>query len=76
MRSANRAVLVARRDGESLAWAGLGDGQLNRPAGTEEDPILLKLLPLTHRVEGSVRGPGGQADRRSRGQRHEFALSD
>ena len=50
----NRTVLVARRDRESLAWAALGDDQLNRPAGTEQDPILMKLLPLTHRVEGSV----------------------
>jgi RNA polymerase sigma factor (sigma-70 family) len=54
------AVLVARRAGESLAWAALGEGQLNRPAGTEKDPILMKLLPLTHRVEGTVVDQAGQ----------------
>ena len=48
------AVLVARRDGETLAWANIRDSRTNPPAGTKDDPILMKLLPLTHRVEGSV----------------------
>jgi RNA polymerase sigma factor (sigma-70 family) len=56
----DRTVLVARRAGESLAWAALGDGQSGRPAGTEKDPILMKLLPLTHRVEGSVVDQAGK----------------
>ena len=56
----NYAVLVARRAGESLAWAALGEGQLNRPASTEKDPLLMKLLPLTHRVEGSVVDQAGK----------------
>ena len=50
----DRSVLVSRRDGESVAWALLADGRPDRPAGTEEDPIIMKLLPMTHRVEGSV----------------------
>ena len=38
-----------------LAWAtASGNPNLNRPAGTQANPIVMKLLPLTHRVEGSV----------------------
>ncbi len=48
------ARLVARRDRESLAWGSVGDSIPNRPAGTRDDPVVMKLLPLSHRVEGSV----------------------
>ena len=37
-----------------------GDWEPNRPAGTEADPIVMKLLPLDHRVEGSVVDQPGQ----------------
>ena len=56
----DRSVLVSRRDGESLAWATLGAGQRGGPAGTKEDPILMKLLPLKHRVEGTVVDQAGK----------------
>ena len=48
------ARLVARRDHESLAWGLVGGSNPRRPAGTKVDPIVMKLLPLSHRVEGSV----------------------
>ncbi len=53
------AVLVARggRGGRALAWASVDHNVLDQPAGTEDDPFLMKLLPLTHRVEGSVLDP-------------------
>jgi RNA polymerase sigma factor (sigma-70 family) len=54
------AVLVARRAGESLAWAALGGGRSDRRAGTEKDPILMKLLRLAHRVEGTVVDQAGK----------------
>jgi RNA polymerase sigma factor (sigma-70 family) len=47
-------LLVARRDRESLAWAQVLNSNSNRPAGTQVDPVVMKLLPLNHRVEGSV----------------------
>jgi DNA-directed RNA polymerase specialized sigma24 family protein/protocatechuate 3,4-dioxygenase beta subunit len=47
-------TIIARRDGESLAWANLSIWEPNRSATTKDDPLLLKLVPLTHRVEGSV----------------------
>jgi len=46
--------LVTRRDRESLAWGIVGGPNPNRPAGTQDDPIVMKLLPSSHRVEGSV----------------------
>ncbi|MHB1560695.1 MAG: sigma-70 family RNA polymerase sigma factor [Isosphaeraceae bacterium] len=46
-------VLVARRGRDVLAWASIGL-QPDRHAGTEDAPIVMKLLPLDHRVEGSV----------------------
>jgi RNA polymerase sigma factor (sigma-70 family) len=54
------AILVARRDRESLAWGNVGDAIPNRPAGTQDDPIVMKLLPLNHRVEGSVVDQAGK----------------
>jgi len=48
------ARLVTRRDRKSLAWGIAGGSNPERPAGTENDPIVMKLLPLSHRVEGSV----------------------
>jgi RNA polymerase sigma factor (sigma-70 family) len=50
----DRALLAARRDGESVAWAAAGVMSPPAPAGTEVDPLTLKLLALNHRVEGSV----------------------
>ena len=46
--------LVARRGHESVAWALFVDPNSNQPAGTRADPIVMKLLQLTHSVEGSV----------------------
>jgi len=46
--------LVARRDRESLAWAQVFDPNSNQPAGTRADPVVMKLLPLNHRVDGSA----------------------
>ena len=54
------AVLLAWRDRESLAWADLSDAFPNTPAGTITDPVTMKLLPLTHRVEGSVADEQGK----------------
>ena len=52
--------LVARRGQESVAWALVVDPNSNQPAGTQADPIVMKLLPLTHRVEGSAVDQGGK----------------
>jgi hypothetical protein len=46
--------LIARRGHDALAWAHLGDPEPSRPAGTDDDPIVMELLPLDHHVEGSV----------------------
>jgi RNA polymerase sigma factor (sigma-70 family) len=46
--------LVARRGHDAIAWGRMDDSGPNRPAGTAEDPIVMELLPLDHRVEGSV----------------------
>lgn len=46
-------VLIARRGRNVLAWA--SDGlQPDQGAGTEDAPIVMWLLPVDHRVEGSV----------------------
>ncbi len=50
----DRGYLVARRGHDAFAWGGVGDSEPNRPAGTADDPIVMELLPLDHRVEGSV----------------------
>jgi RNA polymerase sigma factor (sigma-70 family) len=47
-------LLVARRDRETLGWAQVPDPNTNEPAGTQADPVVMKLLPLTHRVEGTA----------------------
>jgi RNA polymerase sigma factor (sigma-70 family) len=47
-------LLVARGDRESLAWAQVFDPNANQPFGTQADPIVMKLLPLTHRVQGTA----------------------
>ncbi|MFI5454739.1 MAG: sigma-70 family RNA polymerase sigma factor [Isosphaerales bacterium] len=47
-------LLLARHGRESLAWAQVGDPSPNRPTGTKADSIVMKLLPLTHQIEGSV----------------------
>ncbi len=48
------ATLIAKLRRESLAWAAPGYGNPNTPAATRADPIIMRLLPLTHRVEGTV----------------------
>ena len=44
--------LQARPDDRTLGWATITDGRLWPP--TDEHPVTLTLLPLNHRVEGSV----------------------
>jgi RNA polymerase sigma factor (sigma-70 family) len=46
--------LIARRAREALAWARADESQPNRPSGAEDDPIVMQLLTVDHRVEGSV----------------------
>jgi RNA polymerase sigma factor (sigma-70 family) len=46
--------LISRRGRDALAWGVAGDPSQVRPAGTEADPIVIQLLPLDHRVDGSV----------------------
>ncbi len=46
--------LIARRGRDVLAWAAYVGLQPDRPAGTEDAPIVMRLLPVDHRVEGSV----------------------
>ncbi len=52
--------LVARRGRDAIAWGQAGNPEPNRPSGTEDDPIVMELLPLNHRVEGSVVDQAGQ----------------
>ena len=49
-----------------VAWALVVDPNSNQPAGTPADPIVMKLLPLTHRVEGSAVDHERQTDRGGR----------
>jgi RNA polymerase sigma factor (sigma-70 family) len=46
--------LIAGRDRESLGWTPRFDAHSNQSVGTRADPLVMKLLPLTHRVEGSA----------------------
>jgi RNA polymerase sigma factor (sigma-70 family) len=48
----NRIEFQARPDDQTLGWASFHDQDLG-PA-TDEHPVTLMLLPLNHRVEGSV----------------------
>ena len=50
------SFLVARRGNAWLAWCPPADVDTrpNRPAGTEGAPIVMSLLPVDRRVEGSV----------------------
>jgi RNA polymerase sigma factor (sigma-70 family) len=50
----DEAYLVAKSANQSMAWTTVGASIPNRSAGTEADPILMRVLPLNHRVEGSV----------------------
>ena len=47
-------ALIARRRDESLAWVQISDRDSEGHTGTRTDPILMRLRPITHRVEGSV----------------------
>jgi len=47
-------MLFAQREDQSLAWTMVGNPSLHAAAGTEADPIVMKLLARTHRVTGSV----------------------
>ena len=39
---------------DSLAWARLSERDAGRPKGSRADPVIMKLVLLSHRVEGSV----------------------
>jgi RNA polymerase sigma factor (sigma-70 family) len=57
-----RETLIARRGRDALAWYPSldTDDRTNRPAGTEDDPIVMKLLPLDHQLESSVADEAGR----------------
>jgi hypothetical protein len=46
--------LIARRGSEAFTWGATNDPRPNRPAGTIDDPIVMRILPVDHRVEGSI----------------------
>ena len=48
------AILSAASGHDALAWAQAGDPNQSFHDGTQGIPIVMKLLPLTRRVEGSV----------------------
>ncbi len=50
----DHVMLFARRDDQSLAWTMVGNPTVTEVEGTKANPIVMKLLPLTHRVAGSV----------------------
>ena len=53
--------LLARGPDGSLAWAQVGYRQPDdQPAGTQADPLIMKLVPLGHRAQGSVVDQTGQ----------------
>ena len=60
--------LLARGPDGSLAWAQVGYGQPDdQPAGTQADPLIMKLVPLGHLAQGLVVDQRGPADCGSRG---------
>jgi RNA polymerase sigma factor (sigma-70 family) len=50
----DRVMLFAERGDQSLAWTLVGNPILKEADGTQANPIVMKLLPRTHRVAGSV----------------------
>ncbi len=48
------AVLSATRGKEALAWARVEDAPGRQLGRAPRRPVVMKLIPLTHRVEGSV----------------------
>ncbi len=46
-------------DDRTLGWASIADGNL-WPEGTDKNPVTLMLLPLNHRVEGSIQDTRGR----------------
>jgi hypothetical protein len=52
--SEDSSFLVSWRGRDGIAWARMKDPNPNRPPGTEDAPIVMELLPATHRVAGSV----------------------
>ena len=51
--SYSRVDFLSRPDDRTLGWASITAGNL-RPEGTDKDPVTMVLLPLSHKVEGSV----------------------
>ena len=49
----NQIEFEARPDAQTLGWAIIRSGELS-PTGREDDPVNMVLLPLNHRVEGSI----------------------
>ncbi len=49
----------SRPDDRTLGWSRWRGTEL-RPHGTENDPVTLMLLPLNHRVEGTIRNSRGK----------------
>jgi RNA polymerase sigma factor (sigma-70 family) len=50
----DQVMLFARRGEQSLAWTTVGGPIADEADGTLADPIVMKLLPWSHRVSGSV----------------------
>ncbi len=63
--SPSRELVLTVKDRER-PWRGPRSAIRTRaiPEGTRADPLVMKLLPLTHRVEGTVVDLAGEADRR------------
>jgi len=53
-------ILFAERVDRSMAWTMVGDPGVKQAEGTRADPIVMKLLPQTHRVTGSVLDQSGK----------------
>ncbi len=53
-------LLLAQGVNGSLAWASVGDRHTDQPAGTLADPLIMKLVPLSHLARGSVVDQAGR----------------
>ena len=48
------AVLSVKSGEKAIAWAQIGDRTRGLQDGTPGNPFVMKILPLTHKVEGSI----------------------
>ncbi len=54
------AVLTVKDGDKAIAWATIGDRSRSAQEGTPGNPMLMELIPLTHKVEGTVVDPQGK----------------